>query len=128
MVEMATLSLFLILPCLFIWVIHAHVKNPTGAALGTWLMLTIIGVSSTLVSLFLDIGVGHGGPAPALLPVLVGSATLVLPVVGAFMMKQSKENPVSDTEEPASAAATSDAPPQDDGNAGQKVTKEDEVE
>jgi hypothetical protein len=125
---MATLSLFLILPCLFIWVIHAHVKNPTGAALGTWLSLTIIGVSSTLVSLFLHIGVGHGGPAPAFLPVLVGLATLVLPIVGAFMMKQSKENPGSDTEEPASAAATSDAPPQDDGNAGQKVTKEDEVE
>jgi hypothetical protein len=128
MVEMATLSLFLILPCLFIWVIHAHVKNPTGAALGTWLMLTIIGVSSTLVSLFLHIGVGHGGPAPALLPVLVGSATLVLPILGAFMMKQSKENPGSDTEEPASAAATFDAPPHDGETAGHKVTSGDEGE
>ena len=44
------------------------------------------------VSFFLHMGVGHGGPAPAALPFVVGLATLILPFVGAFKMKAAKEN------------------------------------
>ena len=107
MEEMAMLVLLLVLPCLFIWVIHAYVKNPTAAALGTWLMLTALGVLLTFLSCILHVGVGHGGPAPAGLPFLVGIATLILPIVGAFRMKQSKKQPGSHTEELAGAAPPS---------------------
>ena len=52
--------LLLILPCIFILVIHAYVKIPTGAALGTWLMLTILGVELTFWSFLSSVGIGHG--------------------------------------------------------------------
>jgi hypothetical protein len=122
---MTSLSLLLILFCSGMWVLHAWVKDPAVAALGTWVMLTVIGVIGTFVSFFLHLGLGHGGPAPAFLPVLVGLATLVLPIVGAFMMKQSKEKPDSGTEEPIGAAAPFDVTPHDGGTVGQKVTNGD---
>ena len=43
---MSFLLLLLILPSLGIWAIHVSVENPSGAALGTWLMLTILGTAT----------------------------------------------------------------------------------
>ena len=125
---MSFLLLILILPSLGIWAIHVSVENPSGAALGTWLMLTILGAGLTFFSLLFHIGAGHGGPAPAALPLVVGIATVILPFVGAFKMKAAKENQGSSNgEEVAEPQPPSheSVPAPDDGPKVETVTNGD---
>lgn len=82
---------------------RVNLVSPSAAALGTWLLLTLIGLAATYVSVFLHVGVGHGGPAPLALPLLVGFATLLFPMVGAIRMKRFKEIQASKSEELAAA-------------------------
>ena len=131
MLEQLFPLLLLVLPGLFVWVIHAYVKSPTGAALGTWLMLTILGVGLTFGSFILFIGAGHGGPAPGGLPLLVGIATLILPFVGAFKVMEAKKNQGSingeEVAEPQPPPHES-LPAPDDGPKGGTVRHEEKVE